>query len=539
MTKYFKSYRPLIMGQNGAVATNHPQATLVGMDVLRSGGNAADAAVAVSLALGVVEPCMSGLGGDGFYHVWNAKKKHSTVFNGTGPAPKNSSKDDFLKTGVAVEGRLSISTPGMVGGLSAMHRAEGTLSWRKVCQPAANLADKGFFATHAYRSFVSASQKKLERDPTSRNIFLENDEIPELGNRVIQPKLAMTLSSLAVEGAEGFYRGNLAKNIAEDMRIAKLIVTGDDLSSFQPQIQDSISINYRGFEIKQTPPNSTGFTMLQELKILEQFDLSNIAFESAELIHLMVEAKKQAFFDRERFGSDPLYVDIPIDELLSNSYASELAKKICLEKSTTVPLAEINSLNGDTTYFCIVDREGNAVSAIQSINSVFGSGITGSKTGILFNNRMAYWHLDEAHNNVLLPGKRVRHTMNAPIVLRDGNLWGVFGTPGADNQVQVNFQIAVAMMDYGLDPQQAVEAARWSSSQIGQGANWPHNGDNSLTIEKGLPASTVPNLQRRGHKIQLIEKLDGPCSVACIRMLKNNTLIAGSDPRRDGWAGAY
>ncbi|MGB7298848.1 MAG: gamma-glutamyltransferase [Burkholderiaceae bacterium] len=539
MDTALRAHRPLIMGRNGAVASNHPQATQAGIDVLRAGGNAVDAAVAISLALGVVEPAMSGLGGDGFYHVWNAETGTSHVYNGTGAAPLAVTPERFLGIGIPIAGPLSTSTPGMVGGLSLMHQAHGVQAWKTVCAPAIELARDGFFITHVYRQFVLANRDKLVADKISQMIFLNDGGLPSLGDALKQPRLADTLTQLASEGADSFYRGAIAERIARDMQASGLLLTSADLAAYQPEAPDAIAISYRGFEVRQTPPNSSGFVMLQELKILEQFDLSGLSFESAQVTHLLIEAKKRAFRDRERYGADPRHVDIPVEQLLSQSYAAKLAAEIDLERASEIPLTRRQRDNGDTTYFCVVDKQGNAVSAIQSINSAFGSGVTGGETGILFNNRMAYWHLDEGHSNVLAPGKRVRHTMNAPIILRDGKLWGVFGTPGADNQVQINLQIAVAMMDYGRDPQQAVEAARWTSSQPGQDANWPHDGDYSLTIEDRFPKASIDGLRDLGHDVRVVGPLDGPCSVACIRTLDNGTKMAGSDPRRDGWAGAY
>src|SRR6185503_11164038 len=193
---------------------------------------------------------------------------------------------------------------------------------------------------------------------------------------------------------------------------------------------------------------------------------------------------------------------------------------------------------GDTTYYCVVDADGNAVSAIQSINSGFGSGVTAGDTGVLLNNRMAYWHLASGHANRLTPGKRVRHTMNAPMVFKDGRLWAVEGTPGADNQVQINLQVLTSMMDFGADPQAALEAPRWTSSQQGQGANWPHEGDGRLTIEPGFGPDVLAGLERLGHRLTRVGPLEGPCSVQAIRVMENGMRVAGSDPRRDGWAGA-
>jgi gamma-glutamyltranspeptidase len=534
-----RSHRPLIMGRRGAVASNHPAATQAGLDILRAGGNAVDATVAVSLALGVAEPCMSGLGGDGFYHVWMAETGTSTVYNGTGAAPLATTPERFAKSGIAIEGPLSTSTPGGLGGLYAMHGAHGGLPWSDLAKPAIDLAREGFLATHAYRKYASASLDKLRADPISRAVFLHDGEVPALGDAIVQPDLAETLEAIAEGGAEGFYRGALAERLAHAMSEVGGMVTGVDLAGFVPEIQAPIAIDYRGYEVRQTAPNSTGFVLLQELKIVERFDLTSLGLGSAELIHLLVEAKKRAFVDRERHGADPRFADIPIEKLLSDAYTGELAATIDASRATDMPLTEPGHGGGDTTYFCVIDEAGNVVSAIQSLNSGFGSGVTAGRTGVLLNNRMAYWHLGRGHANALRPGKRVRHTMNAPMVFRDGRPWAVFGTPGADHQVQVNLQVLVSMIDFGLDPQQALEAPRWTSSQVGQDANWPHEGDGTLSMEEGFAEETLNALRALGHDLRAVPYLEGPCSVACIRVLDNGTRMAGSDPRRDGWAAAY
>jgi gamma-glutamyltranspeptidase len=320
------------------------------------------------------------------------------------------------------------------------------------------------------------------------------------------------------------------------MRDAGVLVDERDLAECQPQIQDPIGISYRDFHVSQTPPNSTGFTNLQMLKIVERFDIA--ALDPVRRIHVLVEAKKRAFLDRERYGTDPRFGDVPLDRLLSDAYADECAASIDLSRAAEIALAEPASA-GDTTYFCVVDAEGNAVSGIQSLNSMFGSGVTAGDTGVLLNNRMAYWHLAPGHANRLAPGKRVRHTMNAPMMFRDGKLWAVEGTPGADNQVQVNLQVLTAMMDLGADPQTALEAPRWTSSQPGQGANWPHEGDGRLTIEPEFGEDVLRGLEALGHRLCRVGPLEGPCLVQAIRVMENGVRMAGSDPRRDGWAGAF
>jgi len=534
MTVPTRAYRTLIMGRNGAVGTNHPLATQAGLDVLRAGGNAVDASVAISLTLGVVEPMMSGLGGDGFYQVHDAKTGETRCWNATGPAPRAATAERFQGRGIAVRGPLSVSVPGCLAGVAAMHAALGSLRWQSLCAPAIGHARDGFPASHHYRHFAEDVRDVLSADPRSRAVFLGDTRLAAL---VKQPDLARSLQEIAADGAETFYRGRLAQRLAACMRAAGVLVDERDLAECQPQVQDPIGIAYRGFQVTQTPPNSTGFTMLQMLKIVERFDLAEL--DPVRRIHVLVEAKKRAFVDRERYGTDPRFGAVPLDRLLSDAYADECAAAIDPTRAAELPLAEPETAVGDTTYFCVVDCDGSAVSGIQSINSGFGSGVTAGDTGVLLNNRMAYWHLAEGHANRLVPGKRVRHTMNAPMVFRNGRLWAVEGTPGADNQVQVNLQVLTAMMDLDTDPQAALEAPRWTSSQQGQGANWPHEGDGRLTVEPGFGETVLGGLERIGHRLNRVGPLEGPCSVQAIRVMENGVRMAGSDPRRDGWAGAY
>ena len=534
-----RAHRPLIMGRNGAVGANHPLATQAGLDALRAGGNAVDAAVAIALTLGVVEPGMSGLGGDGFYQVYTAADHVARCWNATGAAPLAAIPERFRARGIAVRGPLSVSTPGLLAGLGAMHATHGSLAWSRLCAPAIGHARDGFSATHHYRHFATEVRAFLAADARSRAIFLSGLDIgaPSLGALIVQPDLARTLEEIAADGAATFYRGALAARLLAGMHATGVLVDARDLDACAPEEQPLIEIRYRGFRVTQTPPNSTGFTMLQMLKIAERFDLS--ALDPVQRIHVLVEAKKRAFLDRERFGTDPRFGEVPLDRLLSDAYADECAAGIDLTRANDLALAEPEQAVGDTTYFAVIDAEGNAVSGIQSLNSGFGSGVTAGDTGVLLNNRMAYWHLAPGHANRLAPGKRVRHTMNAPMVFKDDRLWAVEGTPGADNQVQVNLQVLTAMMDLGADPQCALESPRWTSSQTGQGANWPHDGDGRLTIEPGFGEAMLAGLERLGHRLNRVGPLEGPCSVQAIRVLDNGVRMAGSDPRRDGWAGAY
>jgi gamma-glutamyltranspeptidase len=536
MSLDMRCHRPLVIGRRGAVAANHPLAAQAGLMAFRSGGNAADAAVATALALAVVEPMMSGLGGDGFYHIWDAASRRATVYNATGPAPAAASPQRYA-AGIPRTGPLSVSVPGMLAGLGMMHREHGRLAWDELCGEAIRLAHEGFGATPHHRHFAAENAAVLRADANSAAVFLAGGAAPAVGAPVVQPDLARSLEEIAAEGAETFYRGALACRLAAGLAAAGSLVGAADLAAFEAERQEPIAIDYRGFTVLEAPPNSTGFVLLEELKILEHFDLASLGLMSADLVHLLVEAKKLAFADRERWGADPRTLSPPFDELLSAEYTARLAARI--DRNRAAPTTAPAVAAGDTTYFCTADGDGNAVSGIQSINSAWGSGVTAGDTGILLNNRMAYWHLDPGHPNRLQPGRRVRHTMNPPLVLKDGALWCVFGTPGADNQVQVNLQVLTAMIDFGLDPQQAAEMPRWSSNVPGQYANWPHDGADALVIERRFPEAVRSDLARRGHSVATVGDLEAPCSIEIIRRDASGMLLAGSDPRRDGWALAW
>lgn len=537
MSVALRCYRPPIIGRRGAVAANHPLAAQAGLLALRAGGNAVDAAVATAAALAVVEPMMSGLGGDGFYHVFDQASGRAVVFNGTGPAPAAATPERYA-AGIPRTGPLSVSVPGAVAGLGAMHQRFGRLPWRDLFAEAIALARDGFAATPHYRHYTDEYRALLRADPRTAGVFLADADVPALAAPIVQPDLAGSLEEIAADGADTLYRGPLARRLAAGLDAAGALVSAADLDAFTAEIQEPIAIDYRGFRVLEAPPNSTGFTLLQELKIVERFDLARLGLLSADAVHLLVEAKKLAFADRERWGSDPRTLTPPLEELLSDRYAASLAARI--DMAHAAPTTAPAEAAGDTTYFCTADGEGNAVSGIQSINSAWGSGVTAGDTGILANNRMAYWHLELGHPNRLIPGRRVRHTMNPPLVLKDGRMWCVFGTPGADNQVQINLQVLTAMIDLGLDPQQAAEMPRWTSNVPGQYANWPHDGEDALTVECRFPVETREALARRGHPVNTVGELEGPCNVEIIRRDEaSGMLIAGSDPRRDGWALAW
>ncbi len=311
MTAELRCYRPLIIGRRGAVAANHPLAAQAGLLALRAGGNAIDAAVATAAALAVVEPMMSGLGGDGFYQVYEQATGRAVVFNGSGPAPAAATPERYAR-GIPRIGPLSVSVPGMVAGLGAMHRSFGRLPWRDLFAEAITLARDGFGATPHYCHLTGEYRATLELDPRSAAIFLSDGDVPPVGAPIVQPDLARTLEEIASEGAETFYRGRLARRLAAGLEATGTLVSANDLEAFEAEEQVPIAIDYRGFTVLEAPPNSTGFVLLEELKILEHFDLAAMGLLSSDLVHVMVEAKKLAFADRERWAADPRTISAPL-----------------------------------------------------------------------------------------------------------------------------------------------------------------------------------------------------------------------------------
>jgi gamma-glutamyltranspeptidase/glutathione hydrolase len=547
------------MGRRGVVASNHPLATEAGVAILRQGGNAADAYIAAAGTLAVVEPHMSGLGGEGFALVYWAATGDAVVVNATGRAPMAATPELF-SGGIPVHGPITTITPCLVDGWCEVHRRFGSLPLPTLLESAIYHAREGFAATRTFARYVAEQADALAASPATAASFLPDGALPALGAAIRQPALARTLETLAAGGRDAFYEGEIARALAGWMQRHGGLLDAEDLRHCRCEVQAPIRTAYRGLEVLEAPPNSTGCVLLEELNVAEHFDLaalgasSELPFLAPDVIHTLVEIKKLCFTDRERIA-DTTDAAAVVEELLSKAYAAGLARRIDPGRATQRPIHAPSPLTGErwgggesgrahnggeTTYLAVADGQGNAMSGIQSINDVFGAAVVAGDTGILLNNRMRYWHLEPGHPNRLAPGKRVRHTMNPPMVLRDGRPYLVLGTPGADAQVQVNLQVLVALLDFGLDPQQAVEMARWQSLQPGTSANWPHDASGQLVLEDRIPAATRAELARRGHDVQTVGALDGPCSVNVLRYdAITGCWQAGSDPRRDGYALAF
>lgn len=532
-----RTWRPVIMGRSGAVASNHPLATRAGYEALRAGGNAADAAVAVGAAIGVVEPNMSGVGGDGFFLVWDATAREGTVIHACGHAPAPATTERY-GSHIPLTGPMSASVPGLAGGWEALRAWFGTRRAPELYTAAIEYARDGFPATRRFCHFARQHAADLAVDPACARTYLPDGRPPALGATIRNLALARTLEALAEGGADVLYEGEVGLSLAKFVMFEGGLITAADLAAHRTEETPPISTTYRDLTVLEAGPTSAGFTLLEELNIVEQFDVAAMGFLSADAVHVFVEAKKLAFEDRERYAGDPRFVRAPLDRLLGKGYAHELAGRIDIKRAARSTPRQPASA-GDTTYFAVVDGAGNAVSGIQSLGAPFGACVMDPETGILLNNRMTWWHLERGHPNRLAPGKRVRQTMNPPLAVQDGAVRYVWGTPGGDSQVQVNLQNFTAMVDFGLDPQQAVEAPRWDSFQPGTGSVFPHVAADELTMEDRFAPAMIEDLRARGHTVRVIGPLDGPCSAEAIERRADGLLLCGSDPRRDGWAAAF
>jgi len=554
-----EAYRPPKIGSKGAVVANHPMAAQAGMRILHQGGNAVDAAIAVAFALGPAEPQGSSIGGDGFAMVHMSANKTVEVVNGTGAAPTKATPDKY-HNGIPITGVLGTSVPGIVDALLSAHSKYGSLALSKCLEPAVELCEDGVPVSE-FQARTAMQNPVLKSSPTSGPVFAPGGEWLKPGELRRNPDLARTYRVIADQGRDAFYEGDIAREISRYSEQNGGLITYEDLRRHKVEWQEPVAIRYRGRTVYEAPPNSSGHVLLQELGIFEHFDPGQYEYMSSESVHLMVEAKKLAFADREAYLADPRYVDVPIEGMLDPVYLSQRAQLIDVDYAAKnvsegdpweymdrPPNSEKKHRKGgrlhmpgsDTTHFCVVDRWGNSVGELQSIQTAFGSCVIAGSTGILLNNRMTYWHLDPEHIDHLSPGQRVRHTMNPLMVFSEpveqgGKLELVCGTPGGDTQVQTNMQIVTGVFDYGLSVSEAIDGPRWTHIQAGMGSLYPHKDIESLQIEDRAGEEVINSLKKRGHPIESTGMWGGAGSEGAIQVdIKNGTLFAASDPRREG-----
>lgn len=561
------TWRPVVLSDNGMVASGHPLASEAGIRILKSGGNAIDAAVAAWAVQGLTEPEMTGLGADMFMLIYIAKTGEVKFINGTGVAPMAATADFYrAKGGMPSEGILSVSVPAAIAGAELAAKTYGTKPLSELLAPAVELAERGFPISDNLAGSIRNSAGKFS--PSAKAIWYRGGEPLGMGDRVVQTDLAATLREIGAKGSAAFYKGPIADKIAAYMKAEGGLIDKADLAAITANEDPPIHINYKGIEVYECPPNSQGFVMLQALNILEGMNLRYMRHNSAPYLHAVTESLKLAFADRNKYVADPRFTpDIPMREMLSKEYAATRRALIDPDKamageapagnprqpatamqrqvayaapqpapdaSTARPAIE----DGHTTYLSVVDKDRNMVSVTSSLLSLFGSGHVVPGAGIMLNNRMAYFGLDEDDVNVVRPGKRVRQTINPALALKDGKPYMVFGTPGADTQPQAQLQFFLNVAEFDMNVQQALEERAVVSTSF-KSSYYPHAAAGTLLVPATLPRHVLDELAAMGHTLD-IRNVRGVGSVkAIIIHPRTGVLMGGVSPTRDSYVMAY
>jgi gamma-glutamyltranspeptidase len=531
--------RPVTMAPHGLVASPHYLASEAGIDILQKGGSAVDAAIATNAALNVVYPHMCGIGGDAFWLIYDAEKKDSASLNASGRSPYGANIDYFKKAGmnsIPLRGLLPVTVPGAVDGWFEAHGRYGKLSMPHLLAPAIAYAKEGYPITHILSLKIHEAASDLSRFPASKNLFLPDGKVPEPGELLTNKGLAHSLEKIAHGGRDIFYKGEIARKIVKFSEENGGLLSQKDFEETRSTWGKPISTIYKDYAVFETAPNSQGLAALMILNLLEGYDLSSLGYQSPDHLHLMIEAKKVAFADRNRYISDPDLVKIPVDELLSKEYASRRRSLIHRERAADAAAILPGSFGRDTIYLCVVDESGNAVSLIQSLYFSFGSAVVAGDTGILLQNRGAYFSLNPNHVNCLQPHKRTFHTLMASMTFKEGRPYMIFGTSGADGQPQTHVQVMTSVFDFGLDIQSAIEAPRWLS-----GPRLVSQPEGYLTLEGRFSAEVIEALRKRGHQVNVVEDWSSDMGSAhgIIIHPENGLRMGGSDPRSDGAAIGY
>ena len=530
--------RSEVIGQNGMVATSHPLATQIGLDILKQGGTAIDAAIAANIALGLMEPTGNGIGGDLFAIVWDAKTRKLYGLNASGPAPKNISIDYFNSKGlnkIPSYGPLPVTVPGAVDGWVKLHEKFGKLSFKSLFLPTIEYANNGFPVTETIAYYLDRSKERFENYPNFKEVWLKNGKMPVKGELFKNPQLANTLAIIADKGRAGFYEGQIAKTMADFIQSQGGFLSYEDLASFHSEWTPPVSSNYRGFDVWELPPNGQGIAALQILNILENYDLQKMGLFSSEYIHLFTEAKKLAFADRAKYYADPNFSEIPVKELISKSYADERSKLIDFNKAAATDQAGVLE-SGDTIYLTAADQYGNMISLIQSNYRGMGSGMMPPGLGFMLQDRGELFSLDKDHRNALVGGKRPFHTIIPAFVTKDGKPFMSFGVMGGATQPQAHAQIIINMIDFGLNLQEAGDAPRIVHSGSSQPTDEIMQNGGTLSLESGFGKMIENELTSKGHKLKYEPGIFGGYQAI---MLKNGVYFGASETRKDGQAAGY
>lgn len=524
--------RKPVFAANGAIATSHILASQAGLSVLKQGGSAVDAALAAAMTLTVVEAPSSGVGGDLFALVWDGTKLHA--LNGSGRAPAALTPEAMRARGhdaMPGKGWLSVTVPGVPAGWRDLHARYGKLPFASLFEPAIVYAEHGFPISPTvywnWRRAVEVTHADLRGDEYSGfgAVYAPGGHVPQVGAIYRNPGLGWTLRRIAESGAEDFYSGEIGAKIAAFSAQTGGTLTLDDLRTHRGAWVEPIKTSYRGYDVWETPPNGQGLAALIALNILEGFDLASHPRESVESYHLQLEAMKLGYVEAQRYVADPERVHVPTSELLSKEFA--VRRRALIGEQALLP--EVSErLSSDTTYLCAADGDGMMVSLIQSTYESFGSHVVVPSTGMALQNRAAGFSLDPAHLNYLEPGKRPYHTIIPGFLTHNGAAVGPFGVMGGHMQPQGHVQMVVNMLDYGMDPQAALDAPRWFWGE----ERWAQ-------VEPAVDAAIVEGLRRRGHDIQVDDEVGFVGRGQIIRRLESGVYIAGSEPRADGCALGY
>lgn len=535
--RFLETGRSSVRGRRGAVTTPHYLATQTGENIIRKGGHAVEAAIASNAVLSVVYPHMAGLGGDLFALVKDKEDKDVTALNGSGKSSETVNIDYFKDRGydsIPEKGPLSANTvPGTVDAWEKLHENYGRLKWHELFDEAIYYAEEGFPVTEKLADFILQEQHTIEQFDKTASVFLPGGTPLKANEILVQTELAKTFKSISKDGASVFYQGEVGKNMIASLQDAGGFLTEDDLKNHTSEWQDPISSPYRDdYEIFQLKPNTQGVAALMMLNIISQFDFTHIRDNTPQYYHLLAESAKIAFQYRDQWVSDPDTENVPVAHLLSSNQTKSMIDSFKEDKANTS--SELNKMpelkaNRDTTYFAVVDGEGNAVSMIQSVYHEFGSGFM-ADGGFVLQNRGSFFSLDGNHINRLEPGKKTFHTIMPGMILKNNEPYLLLGAMGGEGQPQTQSALITRIIDFGYDVQQAIEAPRWL-----YGRTWGDDSD-SLKFEKRISDSTVQTLTNFGHEVELLPAFSQTMGHAQVIRIEDAFYEAGADPRGDGIA---
>jgi gamma-glutamyltranspeptidase / glutathione hydrolase len=529
--------RPVQRGRTWAVSTRKPQATQTAARILRDGGNAFDAAVAAMAVLAVTDAAMTGIGGDANILVYSAKDKKAHAINATGTTPKLASIDwykEHQENKIPVsDGLLAGTVPGVPAACYLMLERWGTRTFADVTSDGIDLAENGFPVSEFLLEFLTIHGAKLRQYPTSAAIYFPNGRMLKVGDILRNPDLAQTLRTMA--DPDEFYKGSLARKMASFCEQNGGLFRYEDFARYEAKVDEPISVNYRGYDVLKNPSACQGATELILLNLLEPHNLAALGHNSPAYLDLCIEAAKLAYQDREQYLGDRDFIDIPFDRILAKNRTRSLQPY----ESTKAGASHAGSHTGDTSYLAIVDKDRNAVSMTPSLHSAFGTGIVIGDTGLIFNCRGDCFELNPSHPNALMPCKRPRSTLTPTLVMKDGELAMVLGSPGGDDQPLRIAQTFLNMVDFGMNIQQAIEAPRWSTTSF-PATEFPHTVfDKQVTLEDTIPAETAAALEQKGHLITTSPSWLMGANCGVVIDSKTGVLSAGADPRGDSYALAW